>query len=1044
MNPTYKTGVVLLSTAVLSLGTPHSNVWSYEIETHADMSEKAYQLANINALLEEQLGLSGNKELSRGSFLLQKLQAPVEWLRQGSRDEDASVRFTNHFYDPIYNRGLTAAIQLGKRSHEWGLEAPEDVPGQEFSYRDARRYFRLSLTEPNPNDRERWLAETFYTLGHVIHLIQDMASPAHTRNALHAGWVGPLYLGPPSVVEKYLDRDGVRQGLKFNGYPIPREGFTRPRDFWVEMDANGLPRNGPTARGLSQIINRNFVSEGTNFTAFQNGDHAPEYANPVLNTQDCYDEEVSTQDAEARPVAGLVTFCRNSFTDPNTGALETNPRMTAFSLFSRDLRERGKTVPGGEFSLNALNAWSIGQLTISRAVGYSAGLLDYFFRGKLEVSREPDPASGLPSLRIVNRSPEPLGEGGVLTLYQDNDRGERSPVQGATLTLSNAVPKDNDAAPLYLPIPLDLPEAGLTLVYQGLLGLEQGAVIGQVLREGVVEQIYRGWMSDEWILRTKDGLYVLPLQAVAGLTTPLDRVTWGDRDNQIVAITAPDGAEPYQVLLFELDRPLGSAAVPTTGDTTPSGYPIAVVRQLNRIPLYETLNAIDLKTTATIAIAREVVQYVVSYTIQSTCEWREVVSGSWEYDCTTTVGGDTLTAAQSWSDTLRYEFQLRLSPEQHAKDPGAARPPKYWWTLDQVRADRHGHVVAVVEIAGPQVAPEDIRTIPLREFDQEGHLVESSMSVTLGGDADPVNSPLFRATVVVDLTSGQLLGKTATDALVLDLTERIVVPGSRGPLCVGSTATAALHGGPWDGDTHTYGHGDCQNGSFFGIHPGTPTEIALRIARQEGLYADRVEGLFRDSLAPLGLGINPSPATPSPDPWDLNYRWSADGTTAIALRLPGGPESFWLGEATWKRWFGPTPGRLGLWIVSPTACSTIGAPTTSVCLANWNLKEDTASVIYNETSEAPPFLIMSNAGGVLTVREDPDGWLWIPWRGATTFIPDLNEFDAWDYVMLDPEYLYNVWTGHFHTLSPGLPAQAGPAPLVSGEEDDGEYHVVGR
>jgi len=157
-----------------------------------------------------------------------------------------------------------------------------------------------------------------------------------------------------------------------------------------------------------------------------------------------------------------------------------------------------------------------------------------------------------------------------------------------------------------------------------------------------------------------------------------------------------------------------------------------------------------------------------------------------------------------------------------------------------------------------------------------------------------------------------------------------------------------------------------------------------------------------------------------------------------------GPESFWLGEATWKRWFGPTPGRLGLWIVSPTACSTIGAPTTSVCLANWNLKEDTASVIYNETSEAPPFLIMSNAGGVLTVREDPDGWLWIPWRGATTFIPDLNEFDAWDYVMLDPEYLYNVWTGHFHTLSPGLPAQAGPAPLVSGEEDDGEYHVVGR
>ncbi|MBI4734927.1 MAG: hypothetical protein HY766_02510, partial [candidate division NC10 bacterium] len=68
----------------------------------------------------------------------------------------------------------------------------------------------MSLTEPDPKDRERWLTETFYTLGHVIHLIQDLASPAHTRNAMHVGSLGPFNLGPLSVVEKYLDLKDVR------------------------------------------------------------------------------------------------------------------------------------------------------------------------------------------------------------------------------------------------------------------------------------------------------------------------------------------------------------------------------------------------------------------------------------------------------------------------------------------------------------------------------------------------------------------------------------------------------------------------------------------------------------------------------------------------------------------------------------------------------------------------------------------------------------------------------------------------------------------
>ena len=46
----------------------------------------------------------------------------------------------------------------------------------------ARNQFFHALTVEDPVQREKYLAETFRTLGYVIHLLQDVAVPAHTRN----------------------------------------------------------------------------------------------------------------------------------------------------------------------------------------------------------------------------------------------------------------------------------------------------------------------------------------------------------------------------------------------------------------------------------------------------------------------------------------------------------------------------------------------------------------------------------------------------------------------------------------------------------------------------------------------------------------------------------------------------------------------------------------------------------------------------------------------------------------------------------------------
>ncbi len=460
---------------ILAIGPSRSIVWSYEVETHRDISREAYELAKINDFLAGQLAISGSKKFDRGS--LQMRRTPREWLREGSKHEDdfrISLRFFNHFYDPIFNRGLDAGVFLqGERSDEWGLEDPQEFPDQEFSYRDAREHFRLSLTEADPGARERRLADTFYALGHVIHLIEDLASPAHTRNGPHAGQFGPFDAGPLSVVERFLDT--IRNDLTFDGYPIPTVGFTSPRDFWVETDASGAPRNGPDARGLSQIINRNFISEATNFTAFVDGNHAPEYPDPILNTADCFEESVTTTDAEFRIISGLVTFCRNSFRDPNTGILETNPRMTTFSLFSKDLQEVGSFVAQMS-SLNALNAVSIGELTIPRAVGYSAGLLHHFFRGRLELATDPSQLE----LRVTNRSSEAIGPG-TLSIYCDEANENR--VKLDELTVSQEVQPDAELSR----IPFSPPTGTLrcVVVYEGKLGEEADAVIGKVFQLGI-------------------------------------------------------------------------------------------------------------------------------------------------------------------------------------------------------------------------------------------------------------------------------------------------------------------------------------------------------------------------------------------------------------------------------------------------------------------------------------------------------------------------------------------------------------------------------
>ena len=103
----------------------------------------------------------------------------IDWIVDGAEAEDyPAVRALNHFYDPTTARGLTVmGVQLGQASPDWALDDKNQQSGWggDFSWRSGVAAMK------NGNEKLAWLA-----LGHNLHLLADMASPAHTHNDDHA------------------------------------------------------------------------------------------------------------------------------------------------------------------------------------------------------------------------------------------------------------------------------------------------------------------------------------------------------------------------------------------------------------------------------------------------------------------------------------------------------------------------------------------------------------------------------------------------------------------------------------------------------------------------------------------------------------------------------------------------------------------------------------------------------------------------------------------------------------------------------------------
>jgi hypothetical protein len=350
---------------------------AYDVTTHAAMSEASANSANLDAILYS-LGLTRDSVLDATAVRRpdDNRGTVIGWIREGSIREDGdsvcSPRPKQHFYDPITNAGYSRLGFQGQPSATWGLEDIETYGDQEYSYRDAKEYLWTALTAKNDDDHQRNLALTFRTLGQVIHLVQDAAQPQHTRNDSHAGFVCPAtlgLLGPKSLYESYVDKLARAKGLSFGGYaPV---SLSQPRYYWD--DENG--------RGIAEFSNRNFVTAGTNFYGppydiRYSGYSLPNGVGAAISKVDIQTLVPGTL------LHGKITFISTPWNDIYLPQTDYNPRTSSYSIFNAELT-RYQYLPG--YTLNRFNFDTAIPLLIPRAVGYSAGLLNFFFRGTLEI-----------------------------------------------------------------------------------------------------------------------------------------------------------------------------------------------------------------------------------------------------------------------------------------------------------------------------------------------------------------------------------------------------------------------------------------------------------------------------------------------------------------------------------------------------------------------------------------------------------------------------------------------------------------------------------
>lgn len=423
----------------------------------------AYSVPTHEAITEKSVGASYIKQYLRDHLIINPIDFDYFYeprIIDGSRFEDGETlseakRPRNHFYNPLTNSGLSDTF-LGISAVDWAFSDS----GNEWSWSKARSYYDQALTAQTEIERNDHFAKMFRSLGQVVHLIQDASVPEHVRNDMHLFSAIPV-LGAFAYEPWIL---GHVNPLSFSTTTFSLPANFPLRSFWdTDTYVDSSLQQGPFT-GLSEYTNYNYFSEDAIFTERFPKDHIHYFPHPRKEFTDAVLKEEVAEDGQTDQVYYVRGYQANL--------------LAAYSYLNIYIPPL-TVIEGWRYNMDPNVYQEYAGRLIPMAISYSAGLLNYFFRGQLEVT----PVQG--GLNIKNVSSEIMdsyfdlaasGTIGNLLVYYDDLNITRQilvdyPLSGP-LTPGNGIS-------IPFPRPVDNIKPGqYIVVFHGKLGQEEGAVIG--------------------------------------------------------------------------------------------------------------------------------------------------------------------------------------------------------------------------------------------------------------------------------------------------------------------------------------------------------------------------------------------------------------------------------------------------------------------------------------------------------------------------------------------------------------------------------------
>lgn len=515
--------------------------WDDKI-THKDLSKYAADLSILRLCNNDQdqncnylktLGLNkglleiiewnGNSTIKKGKV--------EDWLREGEELEDASsfgfpilpsstTRSFNHFHNPLkdWTQAGLNDLWTGESSLLWAQDrtSQQNIVEGDQTWQQAKYYFYLSLMSTTNLLRQENFAKMFRGLGHQMHLLQDTAVPDHVRNDAHPedAIFGKVNINiyfeswAKSEQQRIIDLASdpnlyISLEVSLN---ISRNGLAPVTQLFDAEEYNGTNPSASFAQGLSEYTNANFFSGDTIFAAerysVDNGHYFPY---PKISSTD-----LQNYLTETKPEETIVAEDGDTDTGIWISKIADGENIEHIVRTGKLTKWYYKFL--GESALFYSTFYrdekcheDYAEKLIPRAVGYSAGLLDYFFRGSIEIMLPDtgvyavtnDPNQGFTNVTLLVKNTTPNNEqmnDGSIELIVKYRLAQSDPFHSVPPPVSEeiyyivvpetngirSIPRDNPAELTFdlsqTPIPLFATDVYLQIVYHGRLGMEDNAV----------------------------------------------------------------------------------------------------------------------------------------------------------------------------------------------------------------------------------------------------------------------------------------------------------------------------------------------------------------------------------------------------------------------------------------------------------------------------------------------------------------------------------------------------------------------------------------